>query len=97
MKKPELTNLELLDPEYMKAYVDGCYESFEMQLEEIAQLKARIEELGTLCGEAYQVVGVLSDDCGRFADDEVQHVLDNLSDQKLIHKDVLPFPSKETA
>lgn len=64
---------------------------------EIKVLLEHIEELETLCGEAYQVIGVLSDDCGRFQDQEVQDVLDNLGDQKLIHKDVLPFPSKETS
>jgi hypothetical protein len=46
--------------------------------------KARIEELETICAEAYQVVGLLSD----FLPDA--KLLDNLSQQKLVHTDVLP-------
>jgi hypothetical protein len=46
--------------------------------------KARIEELETICAEAYQVIGAFSD----FLPDA--KLLDNLSQQKLVHKDVLP-------
>jgi len=45
----------------------------------------RIEELETICAEAYQVVGLFSD----FLPDA--KLLDNLSQQKLVHTDVLPF------
>ncbi len=47
--------------------------------------------LSTVCAEAYQVVGVMADALGVFGDAAVQKVLDNLSQQKLIHRDVLPF------
>ncbi|HGG1419402.1 TPA: dATP/dGTP pyrophosphohydrolase domain-containing protein [Escherichia coli] len=47
--------------------------------------------LSTVCAEAYQVVGVMADALGVFGDATVQKVLDNLSQQKLVHKDVLPF------
>ncbi|MCQ1828491.1 dATP/dGTP pyrophosphohydrolase domain-containing protein [Escherichia coli] len=47
--------------------------------------------LSTVCAEAYQVVGVMADALGVFGDAAVQKVLDNLSQQKLVHKDVLPF------
>jgi hypothetical protein len=50
-----------------------------------------IEELARICAEAYQVVGVLADDCGRFGGGDIEHVLDNLSQQRLVHEDVLPF------
>jgi hypothetical protein len=50
--------------------------------------KARIEELETICAEAYQVVGLLSD----FLPDA--KLLDNLSQQKLVHTDVLPCHPK---
>lgn len=46
---------------------------------------ARIEELETICAEAYQVVGQFSD---MLPDAKI---LDNLSQQRLVHKDVLPF------
>uniref|UniRef100_UPI00201AE35D DUF551 domain-containing protein n=4 Tax=Escherichia coli TaxID=562 RepID=UPI00201AE35D len=39
----------------------------------------------------YQVVGVMADALGVFGDAAVQKVLDNLSQQKLVHRDVLPF------
>ncbi|WP_440939770.1 DUF551 domain-containing protein [Escherichia coli] len=47
--------------------------------------------LSTVCAEAYQVVGVMADALGIFGDAAVQKVLDNLSQQKLVHRDVLPF------
>lgn len=47
--------------------------------------------LSTVCAEAYQVVGVMADALGVFGDAAVQEVLDNLSQQKLVHRDVLPF------
>ncbi|EPE0780267.1 DUF551 domain-containing protein, partial [Escherichia coli] len=37
------------------------------------------------------VVGVMADALGVFGDAAVQKVLDNLSQQKLVHRDVLPF------
>lgn len=55
-----------------------------------------IEKLQRICAEAYQVVGILADDAGRFHEDAVERVLDNLSEQALIHDNVLPFPSGET-
>ncbi|WP_375539875.1 dATP/dGTP pyrophosphohydrolase domain-containing protein [Escherichia coli] len=47
--------------------------------------------LSTVCAEAYQVVEVMADALGVFGDAAVQKVLDNLSQQKLVHRDVLPF------
>ena len=47
--------------------------------------------LSTVCAEAYQVVGVMADALGVFGDAAGQKVLDNLSQQKLVHRDVLPF------
>lgn len=47
--------------------------------------------LSTVCAEAYQVVGVMADALGVFGDAAVQKVLDNLSQQKLVYRDVLPF------
>jgi len=55
----------------------------------------RIAELERICAEAYQVVGILADECGRFGDDHVIKALDNLSQAKILHDDVLPFPSKQ--
>ncbi|MBK7006173.1 MAG: hypothetical protein IPH37_14440 [Burkholderiales bacterium] len=56
-------------------------------------LKARTE-LFDLIGEAYQVVGILADECGRFDDPHVTKMMDNLAAGQMVHADVLPFPSK---
>ena len=55
-----------------------------------------IDELLTLIGEAYQVVGILADECGRFDDPHVTKMMDNLAAGHMVHSDVLPFPSKPT-
>ena len=53
-----------------------------------------IDELLALIGEAYQVVGILADECGRFDDPHVTKMMDNLAAGRMVHADVLPFPSK---
>jgi hypothetical protein len=47
-----------------------------------------------LIGEAYQVIAALATDCGRFDDPHVINALDNLVALRIVHDDVLPFPSK---
>lgn len=44
-----------------------------------------------VCGQAYQVVGVLLDELGLFNSEPGQKILDNLSQARLVHDDVLPF------
>lgn len=63
--------------------------------EYIQSLAEENEILKRICAEAYQVVGVLADEAGRFNDDDVTKVMDNLSEQRLVHEDVLPFESKQ--
>jgi hypothetical protein len=46
-----------------------------------------------VCYEAYQVVGSLLSDLGKFETPEARKILDNLSQAKLIHRDVLPWSS----
>ncbi len=62
----------------------------------ILSLVQRVEELEELCAEAYQVVGILAVECGRFGADDTDKILDNLSQLKMLHSDVLPFASKDT-
>lgn len=57
------------------------------------QLQARIDELENICAEAYQVVGNLLSDVDAFDTDSAEKILDNLSQLKLVHNDVLPWPS----
>lgn len=49
------------------------------------------EDVSTVLAESYQVVGVMAEALGIFDDAAVQKVMDNLSQQKLVHSDVLPF------
>lgn len=51
--------------------------------------------LSRICAESYQVVGALAEALGIFNDIGVIKALDNLSAQKLIHNDVLPFSVPE--
>jgi hypothetical protein len=61
------------------------------------KLLRRIAELKRVCAESYQVVGSLASDCGRFGDADIDKVLDNLSQMRPVHEDVLPFDSKPPA
>lgn len=54
--------------------------------------EASIDVLLSLIGEAYQVVGILADECGRFDDPHVIKMMDNLAAGQMVHADVLPFP-----
>lgn len=54
-----------------------------------------IHEAEKVCMEAYQVVGSLLSDVGKFDSDEAEKILDNLIAGKLVHKDVLPWLSYE--
>lgn len=57
-------------------------------------LVAELEEVKTVCAQAYQVVGILLADAGRFDSPEAEKILDNLGEQRLKHTDVLPWESK---
>lgn len=54
-------------------------------------MAAEIETLRRICSEAYQCVGVLADRCGALDDTGFIKLLDNLSQMKLVHDDLLPF------
>lgn len=58
-----------------------------------AAMHAKLDELALLCAEAYQVVGSLLYDVGAFDDDHAQKILDNLSQARRVHTDVLPWPT----
>lgn len=48
-----------------------------------------------VCAEAYQVVGSLLSDLGIFETDRAEKILDNLSQARLVHDNVLPWQSVE--
>ena len=54
---------------------------------------AELEEVKTVCAQAYQVVGILLSEAGRFDSPEAEKILDNLGEQRLKHADVLPWAS----
>ncbi|ENQ1546043.1 hypothetical protein ACEOHC_003854 [Salmonella enterica] len=58
-------------------------------------MRLRIDELETLCAEAYQVVGSLACMADVFETEGVEKILDNLSEARLVHDDVLPFSVKK--
>lgn len=53
------------------------------------------DEAQQVCAEAYQVVGSMLSDLGQFQTDRAKKVLDNLSQHRMVHGDVLPWPSFE--
>lgn len=48
-----------------------------------------------VCAEAYQVAGCLLSDAGLFETEQARKLLDNLSQARMVHKDVLPWSSVE--
>lgn len=56
-----------------------------------AQEQGEYPEAPMVCAEAYQVVGCLLDSLGLFDTPEGQKILDNLSQHRLVHTDILPW------
>lgn len=81
---PELANSELA--RHITEYVQYVIEQYEIYAE---------TEAKTVCAEAYQVVGSLLSDLGQFESDIGQKILDNLHEFRMVHDDVLPWPSFE--
>lgn len=50
-------------------------------------------EAEMVCAEAYQVVGCLLSDLGLFETEAARKILDNLSEARMVHQDVLPWES----
>lgn len=50
-------------------------------------------EAEMVCAEAYQVVGCLLSDLGLFETEQARKILDNLSEARMVHQDVLPWQS----
>ena len=77
---PGVRDVALWTTDQMRAYAD-------------ADRAVRHDELEQLCAEAYQVVGVLLDDTGQFNTEHACKILDNLSQMRRVHDDVLPWES----
>lgn len=70
------------DKSYREGY-QACSQHYE----------ARIKDLAMICAIAYQCVGTLLEDAGRFEDNDGDRLLTMLSDMKL-DESMLPFKSK---
>jgi len=82
----------------LAAHAEGINGFHLLKVAENNEIDARchIVELEEICAEAYQVVGILADKAGVFETSvAVSKVLDNLSETKMIHKDILPFSLDE--
>lgn len=87
-----MTSAELVQP--LRAVCKGRFNSRAAMLQGAELVSNRDElpeDVSTVLAEAYQVVGVMAEALGVFDDTAVQKVMDNLSQQKLIHREVLPF------
>jgi hypothetical protein len=75
---------------------EGEWFSDDLDLVEFSNklIHLKHEELICIIAQCYQVIGVLANECGRFDDEHVMKALDNTSGMRMIHDDVLPFPSK---
>lgn len=55
----------------------------------------RVDELKRVCAELYQVIGALADYAGVWNHPDVIRAMDNASDGRLTHRDLLPWPRKK--
>ncbi len=55
----------------------------------------RIDELERICAELYQVIGVLAYYAGVSGHIDVNRAMDNASRHRLVHRDLLPWPTKD--
>lgn len=92
----ELTREQVLRlTKQLREYSNGTM-AFGAVVEQVeahdAALRARVAELEGICADAYQVVGVMATDVDMFGHEHTRKILDNLSQAKLVHEDVLPYP-----
>lgn len=73
---------------------EGDYVTYEDHVAAIeADRQRRQLDAEEVCAEVYQVVGSLLSDLGIFETHRAEKILDNLSQAKMVHDDVLPWPS----
>lgn len=82
------------EPIYMAALDKAAIEQQRIIDADRAMRSSRIDELEQLLAEAYQVVGVLLSDTDQFNTDHGTKILDNLSQMRPVHGDVLPWESR---
>ena len=71
----------------------AMYTAAQLRAAVLADRDERASAAEQVCYEAYQVVGSMLDDMGQFNTEQARKVLDNLSQAKKVHDDVLPWPS----
>lgn len=97
-------DLVLRVEELTKRFSEGWHDGIKIDATDIATLSEAAAlladgkaggEAQRVCAEVYQVVGSLLSDLGVFETEHASKVLDNLSQARLVHDDVLPWPSFE--
>lgn len=86
----EIIDAGLLNWEALQAAIRAGVDAAPAPTDVVAEL----EEVKTVCAQAYQVMGVLLSDAGRLDSPEAGKILDNLVEQRLRHTDVLPWPAQ---
>ena len=56
----------------------------------------RVAELETICAELHVIIGALAAEAGVYDHPEVSKALDNASECRLVHKDLLPWPKNSS-
>lgn len=80
----------------MRRLEEGIPSEYGYTAGAFAELKRERDEAQQVCAEAYQVVGVLLDDTGQFDTEHGTKILDNLSEHRPVHDDVLPWSPADT-
>lgn len=88
--KQAIEGLERMIPSYSKSWQGGVING---AWSAIKRLQEQVEELSRICSEAYQVVGALADP----DNPKSVKILDNLSQLKMVHEDVLPYLLKSSS
>lgn len=85
---------EAVGGEYRTVSVERAWQRFQAAYAAGQRAAERErDEAQQVCAEAYQVVGSMLSDLGQFQTARAEKVLDNLSQHRMVHDDVLPWPS----
>jgi hypothetical protein len=71
--------------------IDRFMDKWAAEIRRADAAERRVAELERVCAESYQVVGVLLSDTDQFDTDHGEKILDNLSEARIVHEDVLPW------
>lgn len=91
--RTELGDIAVKDGgKYISPKINNYWRVWQAAQSEYAEAETQAQEV---CHEVYQVVGCLLSDTGQFDTKHGNKVLDNLSECRRVHDDVLPWESIE--